>query len=126
MKRAVAPAGRGLGWTGLGWVQGVQQKLGSDLCCGLPIFQAERAPASAPALALALTLPPPPAPPPSGPVHQALPFFAHLGYACPERKDPGSFLQVNSSCSATPPFPSSLFLRWDLGAVKLWRGPRYD
>ena len=55
----MAPAGRGLGWTGLGWVQGVQQKLGSDLCCGLPIFQAERAPASAPALALALALPMP-------------------------------------------------------------------
>ena len=30
----------------------------------------------------------------SGPVDQVLPFFNTLGYACPERKDPGSFLQV--------------------------------
>ncbi|GAB4819215.1 hypothetical protein N2152v2_006261 [Parachlorella kessleri] len=28
-----------------------------------------------------------------GPVDQVLPFFNTLGYACPERKDPGSFLQ---------------------------------
>lgn len=52
----------------------------------------------------------------SGPVEQALPFFAGLGYACPERKDPGSFLQVKSyslfaaapcCCTVTcPHFPS--------------------
>ena len=29
----------------------------------------------------------------SGPVKDAVPFFAQLGFQCPERKDPGSFLQ---------------------------------
>lgn len=28
-----------------------------------------------------------------GPVGGALPFFAALGFVCPERKDPASFLQ---------------------------------
>lgn len=28
-----------------------------------------------------------------GPVNGALPFFAALGFVCPERKDPASFLQ---------------------------------
>lgn len=28
-----------------------------------------------------------------GPVGGALPFFASLGFVCPARKDPGSFLQ---------------------------------
>lgn len=28
-----------------------------------------------------------------GPVNDALPFFAELGFVCPVRKDTGSFLQ---------------------------------
>ncbi len=43
-----------------------------------------------------------------GPVHEALPFFASLGFNCPVRKDPASFLQEVTTPKGTPllsPFP---------------------
>lgn len=38
-----------------------------------------------------------------GPVHEALPFFASLGFNCPVRKDPASFLQEVTTSKGTPP-----------------------
>ena len=32
----------------------------------------------------------------SGPVSEVLPYFENLGFACPVRKDPGSFLQASA------------------------------
>ena len=37
-----------------------------------------------------------------GPVSGALPFFANLGFVCPARKDPGSFLQEVTTPKGAP------------------------
>ena len=37
-----------------------------------------------------------------GPVKGALPFFASLGFVCPARKDPGSFLQEVTTAKGEP------------------------
>ncbi len=40
-----------------------------------------------------------------GPVAEALPFFASLGFECPVRKDPASFLQEVTTPKGKPARP---------------------
>ena len=54
-----------------------------------------------------------------GPVAGALPFFASLGFVCPVRKDPGSFLQeVTTPKGARRPH-MAVIVPWLLVTVRL-------
>ena len=46
-----------------------------------------------------------------GPVQEALPFFARLGFDCPARKDPGSFLQEVTSPIGQRMYASTALLK---------------
>jgi hypothetical protein len=58
-----------------------------------------------------------------GPVHEALPFFASLGFNCPVRKDPASFLQEVTTPKGTPPCQLSLLALQSQSHPSAWSLP---